>query len=233
MYSTRRSYRKELLDEDHIPVADLYRNLYELDVINRLLGGHAVTIKGLSQLNLQKGRTYHILDIGSGGGDTLKAVASWGRKNGYTFRLTGVDLKADCISYATGFCKEYPEIRFVQSDYRHLPAMGEQYDIIITSLFCHHLDDAALRFLFGWCISNARIGFVMNDLHRHPLAYYSIAMLTGLLSKSYLVRNDAKLSVQRGFSRSELAEALPAGFTNYSLSWSWAFRWLLVIPKQA
>jgi hypothetical protein len=42
-----RSTRKELLDAEDIPQQDLYRNLYELERINTLLGGHAVTIAGL------------------------------------------------------------------------------------------------------------------------------------------------------------------------------------------
>ncbi len=79
--------------------------------------------------------------------------------------------------------------------------------------------------------SKARTGFFINDLHRHPLAYYSIRWLTGLFSRSYLVKNDAPLSVRRGFSRSELKSLLEAaGITNYSIRWRWAFRWLVIVP---
>ena len=79
---------------------------------------------------------------------------------------------------------------------------------------------------------NAEKGFFIADLHRHPLAYYSIKLLTGLFSKSYLVKNDAPLSVLRGFSRKEW-EALLAqpGIKNYSIRWKWAFRWLIIVEK--
>src|SRR5687768_9913622 len=114
---SKRSEQKELLDADAIPAKDLHRNLYELDVINKLLGGHAVTLAGLERLNLKRDRTYTILDIGSGGGDTLKAIAAWGLKRKLQLDLVGVDLKEECISYAANFCRAYPNIRFIRSDY--------------------------------------------------------------------------------------------------------------------
>jgi 2-polyprenyl-3-methyl-5-hydroxy-6-metoxy-1,4-benzoquinol methylase len=231
----KRSEQKELLDQQQIPVNDLYRNLHELDVINRLLGGHAVTLAGLEALNLDKNKTYTILDIGSGGGDTLKAIASWAEKKGLQLNLTGVDLKRDCINYAEDFCKNYPNIRFIQSDYRDVVNEGTLYDIIITSLFCHHLTGAELVSLFSWAATHAQIAFVMNDLHRNPLAYYSISWLTLFFSRSYLVKNDARLSVLRGFKRNELLLILrQAGIPedSFNLQWKWAFRWLLIIRKK-
>ena len=76
---------------------------------------------------------------------------------------------------------------------------------------------------------NAAIGFFINDLHRHPLAWYSIKGLTSLFSKSYLVKNDAPLSVARGFKKNEWKEILKAaGISNYFLTWKWAFRYLVI-----
>src|SRR2546428_3232861 len=111
---TNRSHQLELLDADNIPYADLAQNLKELKIINRFLGGHAITLKGLQQLTSTQNSSYTILDIGSGGGDTLKAIAIWGRKKGLKFNLFGVDLKADAIHYATENCKAFPEISFLE-----------------------------------------------------------------------------------------------------------------------
>lgn len=230
----QRSSKKELLDQDLIPRDDLFRNLYELNVINKRLGGHAVTIQGLKKLQLHKDRIYRILDIGSGGGDTLKAIAHWAIVNGYRVELTGVDLKADCIDYARQFCREFNNITFLQSDYKKLPELNLEFDIIITSLFCHHLTDEEILSLFSWSSKQAKMAFIMNDLHRHPLAYYSIALLTSLFSRSHLVKNDAKLSILRGFKRKELAQLLVKSQLGHELVkvfWCWAFRWLLIIRK--
>jgi hypothetical protein len=66
-------------------------------------------------------------------------------------------------------------------------------------------------------------------LQRHPLAYYSIKILTRLFSKSYLVKNDAPLSVLRGFHKKELVNILQAAnIASFSIEWRNAFRWLVV-----
>lgn len=225
-----RSNDLELLDQEGIPAADLFQNLKELETINTLLGGHAVTLKGLQKLKLIPTQTYRILDIGSGGGDTLKTIAKWGREKGYTFELVGVDLKAECIEYATNNCKSYPEISFILADYKSIIATNHPYDIIVTSLFCHHLTTSELTALIEWGTSNARLGMVVNDLHRHPFAYYSIWLLTALFSKSYLVQNDAKLSVLRGFVKNDWQMVMPTT-VNMKCSWQWAFRWLVLIEQ--
>jgi hypothetical protein len=78
-----------------------------------------------------------------------------------------------------------------------------------------------------------RIGIVINDIHRHWLAYYSIKLLTRLFSKSAMVKFDAPLSVLRAFSRQELSDILhQAGIRHFQLSWKWAFRWQAVCPAK-
>jgi 2-polyprenyl-3-methyl-5-hydroxy-6-metoxy-1,4-benzoquinol methylase len=233
MNFSQRSYTKELLDGENIPRVDLYRNLKELDIINRKLGGHTVTLNGLRKIHLKRDRSYQILDIGCGGGDTLKAIAKWGRDRGFQFELTGVDLKADCIEYAKKHCRKYREIHFIQSDYRELKHLNYEFDIVISSLFCHHLTENEITELFNWGMMKAKVGFIMNDLHRHPLAYYSIGLLTRLFSRSYLVKNDAKLSVLRGFTKEELEALVPRSpFFRWKIEWNWAFRWLLIIQPE-
>ncbi|MCO4293550.1 methyltransferase domain-containing protein [Solitalea sp. MAHUQ-68] len=225
-----RSYQQELLDAEHIPYNDLAQNLRELDVINRLLGGHAITIKGISSLTKNLNQPITILDLGSGGGDTLRAIARWARKVNKKLNLIGVDLKPECIDFARKESADFPEISFIQSDYRAIDASQLQPDIIISSLFCHHLQQQQIVELLQWMNENGKMGFVINDLHRHPLAYHSIHLLTMLFSKSYLVKNDAKLSVARGFKLSEWKELLKkAGISNANISWEWAFRHLITV----
>jgi hypothetical protein len=98
-----------------------------------------------------------------------------------------------------------------------------------ASLFCHHFTDAELVALLRRWHQQAGLAVVINDLHRHPLAYYSIKYLTKLLGGSRLVQHDAPLSVARAFSRADWQRLLAqAGITEYSLRWCWAFRWQVV-----
>jgi 2-polyprenyl-3-methyl-5-hydroxy-6-metoxy-1,4-benzoquinol methylase len=224
-----RSVESEKLDEDYIPASDLFQNLKELEFINRFLGGHAVTIRGLKKLiHEHRLHEFTLLDVGCGGGDTLRAIARFCRRNGLKARLIGVDLKLDCIEYARSKSLDYPEIEYHLSDFRTFTPNCE-IDFVSNALFCHHFYEEDLKSI-AYCMHRLPTkGFIVNDLHRHWLAFYSIRILTKLFSKSYLVKNDACLSVARGFRKSELQyffSFIPG--MHVQISWVWAFRWLLI-----
>jgi hypothetical protein len=97
-------------------------------------------------------------------------------------------------------------------------------------LFTHHFTDEELVQLFQGLKQKVRLAIVINDLHRHPLAYYSIKWLTGWFSKSPMVKNDAALSVLRSFRRNDWESIFQqAGLTEYSIRWRWAFRWQICV----
>jgi 2-polyprenyl-3-methyl-5-hydroxy-6-metoxy-1,4-benzoquinol methylase len=222
-----RSYEKELLDRDDIPFADIRQNMHELDIINTRLGGHAITVNGFRRL-LQHRQAITVCEIGCGGGDNLAAIARWCRKRNITVTLIGIDINADCIHVAQANLAAM-NANLIISDYRLVDFAADKPDIIFSSLFCHHFTEEQLVSMLQWMHTNASTGFFINDLHRHWLAYYSIKWLTSLFSKSYLVKNDAPLSVRRGFVRKEWVALLrEAGIDNSRLQWKWAFRWLLL-----
>ena len=228
-FSTR-SYEKELLDRDDIPFKDIKRNMQELEVINTRLGGHTITISGVKEILKEKKRSFSICEIGSGGGDNLKAIYNWCVKNNISVELTGIDINKDCIEYAKENCAELKYIEFITSDYKLVQFGTEKPVIIFSSLFCHHLDDRQFIEMLEWSKQNSTSGFFINDLHRHPVAYYFIKIVSRLFSKSYLVKNDAPLSVKRGFKRKEIEELLrKAGIKNFTIKWKWAYRWLIII----
>jgi len=73
---------------------------------------------------------------------------------------------------------------------------------------------------------------IINDLRRSVWALIGIKLLTILFSKSSMVKNDAPLSVKRGFIKSELIDMLKSlKIINYKIKRKWAFRWLVAIPK--
>jgi hypothetical protein len=146
-------------------------------------------------------------------------------------QLTGIDLNASCIEVAVNTLKNY-QTELIVSDYKVVQWQQAPPDIIFSSLFCHHFTDKEMVSQLQWMQQHCRKGFFINDLHRHWLAYYSIKWLTALFSKSYLVKNDAPLSVRRGFRRNEWKALLEqAGIKNYAIQWKWAFRWLIIVHK--
>ena len=55
----------------------LFQNLKELEFINKYLGGHSISIQGINEVVIDRSKKYNIIDIGCGGGDSLKAIAAW------------------------------------------------------------------------------------------------------------------------------------------------------------
>jgi 2-polyprenyl-3-methyl-5-hydroxy-6-metoxy-1,4-benzoquinol methylase len=231
---TRRSYEPELLDGQNIPFEDIRRNMHELDVINTWLGGHDLTVKAFRKL-LRAEQEIHVCEIGCGGGDNLRAIHRWCKKHGVALRVTGIDINPNCINYAREHSREIEKAVWIVSDYR-LAVLTDPPDIVFNSLFCHHFSDEDVVAALRWMADGARMGFFINDLHRHALAYHSIKMLTSLFSRSRLVRNDAPLSVRRGFRRNEwqqlIRQALPGEEAQWTLRWAWAFRWMIIYSRK-
>ncbi len=226
-----RSYKKEILDQEEIPFEDIKQNMKELDIINQKLGGHAITLDGLKQLLLVKTNTPLIVaEIGCGGGDNLEAINKYCNKINQQVSFIGIDIKQSCIEYAK-FQHPLMKTEWMVSDYSKV-VFTNKPGIIFSSLFCHHFTNEELVFMLKWMKANAKLGFFINDLHRHPIAWLLIKWITALFSKSYLVKNDAPVSVTRGFTKIEWQQLLAeAGITNYSIQWKWAFRFLIVVKN--
>ena len=224
----RRSYQKELMDADDIPFPAMEQTLRELNTVNTLLGGHAITLEAVKELAAGK-KSLMICEIGCGGGDNLYAIYKKFASSSVAVRYIGIDINPECIAYAM---QKYPQIpcEWICSDYAKVSWTKNSPDLIFSSLFCHHFTDEELLFMLNWLKKNARLGFFINDLHRHWLAFYLIKYITKFFSRSYLVKHDASLSVARSFRKPEwkrLSEK--ADIFQYSIRWRWAFRWLVTV----
>lgn len=219
-----RSNIAELLDGDDFSRADLEVNLREIRTVNRWLGGFKISCKGFDQLAGQS-KKIHIVEIGCGNGDNLEAIANYGIKKGIEMRCTGIDIKEGCILLAQK--KTLPNAGWICSDYREVN-FAQKPDIIFSSLFCHHFSNEQIALQLGWMKSNAAVGFFINDLQRHFLAYHSIRLLGNLFSRSYLFKHDAPLSVARSFTQSDWQQIIKlSGIQNIQINWKWAFRYLV------
>ena len=228
-----RSTEKELIDDLDLDNDALRQNLEELAIINKYLGGNQVTISGLetvfNNLTTQQA-TYKIADLGCGGGDMLMVIAKWAKHKQIKAELIGIDANDFMIKFATKRTVQFPEIQYLYQNIFSEEFQQHSFDIVTMTLFCHHFDNESLIQLFKQLKQQSRLAIVINDIHRHWFAYHSIAWITKLFLKSYLVKNDAKLSVWRAFRKSDLETIIQqAGFTNYSIKWKWAFRWEVVL----
>lgn len=231
---SQRSTDIEIMDDLLCSGEVVHQTLRELEIINRLLGGNYVTISGVRALlkNKPVKGMITVADLGCGGGDILKLVAIWGRKNKLNLQLTGVDANPNIISFARKNSESFLEIEYQDVNIFSDEFREKKYDLILATLFTHHFNEEELISILGFAHRQAKIGIVINDIHRHWFAYHSIRMLTRVFSKSKMVKYDAPLSVLRSFKKVELQSILyKAGIKNYQLKWKWAFRWQLIIPS--
>ncbi|QJX49176.1 methyltransferase domain-containing protein [Hymenobacter taeanensis] len=224
------------MDDLTLASDDLRRNLDELETINTWLGGYAPILDALDRLrpHFPAGRPLRLADLGSGGGDTLRQIARWARKRGVAVALTGLDANPFMLEYAASKSQGVAEITYQQADIFSPEFQRQPYDILTASLFCHHFSSQQLAAMLPLWQQQAQLAVIINDLHRHPLAYYSIYWLTRLFKGSYLVQHDAPLSVARAFTRPDWQQLLQAaGIADYTLHWRWAFRWQVILGTVA
>jgi 2-polyprenyl-3-methyl-5-hydroxy-6-metoxy-1,4-benzoquinol methylase len=228
-----RSSALEIMDDLNCSGQVVEKTLEELEIINKWLGGNAVTIgavKNFVRQSKPKNTVLEIADLGCGSGDMLRIVSRFLNENKTPHLGTGIDANPTIIQYARKKSLGFSELNFETLDILSNEFQKRQYDIVIATLFLHHFNSEQLITLFKKLKGQVRQQIIINDLHRHWLAYYSIKILTALFSQSSMVKFDAPLSVLRGFSKAELTSILSAaGIKNYTLRWRWAFRWQLII----
>lgn len=220
-----RSTQRELMDDLQYEGKDLEATLRELDFINYWLGGERISVQAFKKVS-RENSIRSLIDLGCGSGHLLKVLKNIEGEIQYT----GIDANPHIIAFARS---SQAGIDFKVQNIFDPDFSSVSYDIIHCCLFLHHFTYQELVELFTLFKRQARVAIIVNDLHRHPIAYWSIAFLTAVFSKSKLVRHDAKLSVSRGFKRSEIKKILAeTGIHIYRLKWKWAFRWQLIIYTQ-
>jgi 2-polyprenyl-3-methyl-5-hydroxy-6-metoxy-1,4-benzoquinol methylase len=228
----QRSYQPELLDDLDIPFEDIKRNMQELNFINTYLGGHQISIRGLKQFTANKNEI-NVCEIGCGGGDNLLALLHFCNKENVQVHFTGIDIKPACIEFAKNSAALQNNTTWITNDYKAV-RFDKKPDVIFSSLFCHHFTDEALAAQLIWMKENSNDGFFINDLQRSAVAYFLIKSLSAVFSKSYLVKNDAPLSVARSFVKRDWKNIFSnANIHPYNIGWEWAFRYLIIYKNNA
>ena len=228
--TTSRSNDTELMDDFSMKGELLRDTLDKLGSINKWLGGNRVTLNGLRQLleHQPKEKVYTIVDIGCGHGDILRLIGDYGRKHDFSFQLIGIDANQDAIDYAVELSAAYDELSFKKLDVFSEEFQAMEYDVVLSTLFLHHLDETEIRSLLQLMSTKAKLGVVVNDLHRHRLAY-GLFKLLGTVISNHMIVQDGLTSILRAFKRKEIEQISNQLNLNSQISWKWAFRyqWLI------
>jgi len=228
--TTHRSEETEIMDDLEMGGPLVISALDHIAAINKWLGGNQVTISGLKKLlkDHPKEKEVVLLDLGCGNGDMLRQAADFGRKKGFNFKLIGIDANPSTINYAKDLSQNYPEISYDQQDIFSDEFQKVKYDIAFCTLFLHHFkSDFIVKFVESLS-KNSRIGVIINDLHRHPMAY-TLFQLISIFIRNHIVKTDGLISILRAFKRKDLENFAEQLNFKSSINWKWAFRFQWII----
>lgn len=195
----RRKVTPELLDTDDGTPQEVAASLADLRHINRLFGGTSTSIDLLRRFAL-RAHTRHIsiLDVGSGAGDVPMAAQDALRREGVDSTLTLLDSNASHLP---------SQMQTVVGDALAPPFANNQFDVVTSSLFVHHLEPDDVRRFVQSSLRVARQAVIINDLVRslpHLLLVYA-----GMpMFRSRITRHDSVASVRRAYTVGELNEIL-------------------------
>jgi SAM-dependent methyltransferase len=227
---TRRADTPELMDAEDVPFEDYRACLRDLERVNIFTFAYRPTLGWLDALRdagrLPRGRAVSIVDIGGGGGDMLRRIRRWADRRRIEAKLIGLDRDPRAARAASELTPPGNGIDFVTADLFEWVPQGP-VDLVISSLFAHHLDDAALVRFLAWMEGTAQVGWFVNDLHRHVLPWMVFRPWSRLAGWHRFVRHDGPVSITRAFTEADwralLDEAgIPAGAAD--IAWRMPFR---------
>jgi 2-polyprenyl-3-methyl-5-hydroxy-6-metoxy-1,4-benzoquinol methylase len=195
---SRRAYLSELLDEP-CSYNDLRGCLRDLEQVNRVSFGYRPTLQWLEQFVPEQKHPLHIVDVGCGGGDMLRRIESWAAGKHVTVKLTGVDLNPHAIRAAREFTSAESRIEWIAGEAYSLNSKLGPIDVVISSLFTHHLTDDEIVGFIRWMERVARHGWFINDLYRSQTTYTWFKVLAVAMRWHRFVRHDGPVSFQRAF----------------------------------
>lgn len=224
----RRSPALELMDTENVSFAEFDECLRHIAAINRVSLAYRPTLAWLDALVAGGPRAapLTILDVGSGHGDMLRRIAAWAKRREVAVRLLGVDLNPWSARAARAATPGDLPIRYETGDvFAWEPP--HRVDVVISSLFTHHLPDATLVEFLRWMSGIAAEGWFVNDLHRHPVPYHAVRLAARVLPVNRMVKHDAPLSVARAFTRADWRGAITRAGLDASevrIEWRFPFR---------
>ncbi|WP_417443775.1 methyltransferase domain-containing protein [Joostella sp.] len=230
---SKRCEDPESMDNPNLDASMLQEVLKDLSTVNRLLSGNKITIKAIETLMQQYSKDHYVIvDMGCGDGKMLRDIAKYFSNKKTTLTLKGVDLSEKGIEIARNLSEEYSNISYSCQDILKLDSKDFPCDILLCTLTMHHFKNPQIPIFLNQFLKLAKIGVIINDLHRSKLAYYLFKLFSAIFIKTKIAKEDGLISIKSGFIKSDLqdfANNLPD--TTNIIKWKWAFRYLWVIRR--
>ena len=193
------------MDDPALDAGTYVRVLHDLAQANTITLARRPTLNFIAR-SLGSRPSIKILDVGFGDGDMLRAIAQWARRRRIDAELVGIDLNERSVLAAREATAADLGIDYRSGDYASLA--GEGWDCIISSLVAHHMTREQLVAFLRFMDREARVGWFVNDLHRHGFAYTGWPVLAGVMRWHRIVRHDGHLSIARSYRPAEWSSLL-------------------------
>ena len=226
---SHRHRQPEIMDAADLPASRFVDTLKGLGRVNAVTRSSRIMWPDLKAAAMRHpDRPIRVLDVACGGGDVLLALWRLARRAGIKVELEGCDASPEAVRYSRETAEgARAPIGFFQHDVT-LGSLPGGYDMIMSTLFLHHLEEqAAVAFLCD-AAAKAKDRVVIQDLVRSGVSYWFTRVGTSLLLLNDICRLDGRTSVEGAFTRAE-AEVLAqqAGLHNAEIVPRLPFRYLI------
>ena len=177
-------------------------------------------------------RPLRVLDIACGAGDLAIGLWKRAKRSGFSIDIDGADISPVAVKSALGRVQDKKvDVRFFELDVLN-EKIPSGYDVIMTSLFLHHLKKEDAVSILARMSEAAGEMILVNDLVRSRLGFVLAYVGPRILTRSCVVHNDALLSVRAAFQPEEIKNlAEEAGLSGFEISRHWPCRFLLKWKK--
>jgi 2-polyprenyl-3-methyl-5-hydroxy-6-metoxy-1,4-benzoquinol methylase len=204
----------ELMDRPQPVSAELERDLHNLRQLNRWFGSYSL-ISSFLRRCIQPGARLRIADLATGSADIPRLIADHARNVGAEVSIDAVDQQSATLEIAKKLSATYPNISFLNENILEWQA-SEPYDIVFCTLVLHHFSEEDAVRVLRRCRELSRKFVLVSDLRRGWLGALGVNLLTATIFREPMTRFDARLSMARAFSFSELEDlANRAGWINF------------------
>ncbi len=174
-------------------------------------------------------RPVRVLDVAAGGGQVAIALARRAVGAGLALEVIGGDASPVAVRHARTLAARagVQRVEFRQFD-AHGDAWPTGIDVVVSTLFLHHLDDGDAVALLARMRAAAGALVLVSDIRRSRLGYLFAAVGCRLLSRSRVFHIDGTRSVRAAFTAAEAGElARQAGMFTARVTTHWPQRWLV------
>jgi 2-polyprenyl-3-methyl-5-hydroxy-6-metoxy-1,4-benzoquinol methylase len=231
---TTRQREPEIMDDPTLDPHEHERALRGLSRLNACSGSVWALWQPIRRLAATLGRDeLRILDVATGSADNPIALWELGQRAGINLRIDGCDISDKAVEMSQKAAKKAG----APSQFFKLNALNERlpagYDIVMSSLFAHHLSEEEAVMLLTKMKESSRYMVVLNDLVRSFPSLVMVFMATQMLSRSPVVHFDGPASVRAAFTPEELKKlSARAGMSDAAIYEQFPCRMMLVWKRE-